>query len=200
MDLFLHYISKKFKRRYSILPDEAQLLEYVFSMNFKELLISLVILAVCILGIYALVLKIQEITGFETKTMKKRRLIEQNIKNLSTEIDSIKTKQKEQHQEVTQNFNKIESSQQDMIDAIKKLTNAVEKNQIEDNRWTILDFANAVRNNRKYDIEAYNHILQIYDTYEQLLSKNGLENGRVDMAIKLIKDKYDIGQKQGFPV
>ena len=200
MDLFLHYISKKFKRRYSILPDEAQLLEYVFSMNFRELLISLVILAVCILGIYALVLKIQEITGFETKTMKKRRLIEQNIKNLSTEIDSIKTKQKEQHQEVTQNFNKIESSQQDMIDAIKKLTNAVEKNQIEDNRWTILDFANAVRNNRKYDIEAYNHILQIYDTYEQLLSKNGLENGRVDMAIKLIKDKYDIGQKQGFPV
>lgn len=169
-------------------------------MNFRELLISLVILAVCILGIYALVLKIQEITGFETKTMKKRRLIEQNIKNLSTEIDSIKTKQKEQHQEVTQNFNKIESTQQDMIDAIKKLTNAVEKNQIEDNRWTILDFANAVRNNRKYDIEAYNHILQIYDTYEQLLSKNGLENGRVDMAIKLIKDKYDIGQKQGFPI
>lgn len=169
-------------------------------MNFKELLISLVILTVCVLGIYALILKIQEITGFETKTMKKRRIMEQNIKNLSTEIDSIKTKQKEQHQEVTQNFNKIESAQQDMIDAIKKLTNAVEKNQIEDNRWTILDFANAVRNNRKYDIEAYNHILQIYDTYEQLLSKNGLENGRVDMAIKLIKDKYDIGQKQGFPV
>jgi Tfp pilus assembly protein PilV len=58
------------------LPDEAQLLEYVFSLNFRELLISLVILSVCILGIYALVLKIQEITGFETKTMKKRRIIE----------------------------------------------------------------------------------------------------------------------------
>ena len=131
--------------------------------------------------------------------MKKRRIIEQNIQNLGTEMDSIKTKQREEHQEVTENFNKIESTQQDMINAINKLTNIVQKNQVETLRWTILDFANAIRNGRTYDIEAYNHILQIYDAYEQLLQKNGLENGRVNMAVKLIKDKYEIGMKQGFP-
>ena len=131
--------------------------------------------------------------------MKKRRIIEQNIQNLGTEVDSIKTKQREEHQEVTENFNKIESTQQDMMNAINKLTNIVQKNQVETLRWTILDFANAIRNGRTYDIEAYNHILQIYDAYEQLLQKSGLENGRVNMAVKLIKDKYEIGMKQGFP-
>lgn len=182
------------------MPDEAQLLDYVFSINFKQLTISLIVLALAALAIYAIIRKLQEITGIETKEMKWKRSINEDIKKLSQEIDIMKTQHEKDQKHTIEGFNEIKNSQQQVIKSLEKLSCSIEKNEIDSLRWTILDFANAVRNNRKYDIQAYNHILEIYDAYETLLQKNGLQNGRVSMAISLIKEKFEIGMRDGFPV
>ena len=94
-----------------------------------------------------------------------------------------------------------------MMEVINKIQDAVNKKEIEDRdrtienmRWTIIEFSNAIRLNRQYDSEAYNHILEIYDEYEEILRANNMENGRVTIAMDIIKEKYERGMRDGFPI
>lgn len=182
------------------MPDEAQFLNYVFSINFKELTISLIILAVCAISLYALIRKIQEITGFETKSMKKKKLMEENIDSLKQDVTVLKQEQLQQRKKSEQCLQRVEDSQKEMINAIHNLNNTIQKNEIEDLRWTILDFSNAVMNGRRYDGQAYSHILQIYDNYEEMLKKKDMTNGKVTIAMNLVKERYQLGMRNGFPV
>ena len=190
------------------MPDEAEVLNYMFSINFQELTVSLVIIVVCGLGIYALVRKVQEIMGIETKTMRRHRQIEENITGLKGELDDVK-KDAEEARKTRLMFNqKMEESQKEMMDAINKLSDNMEKKEKEDAqrsieqiRWTIIDFANAITNSKRtYSSEGYVHLLELYDSYRVLLKKYGLENGRVNMAMELIRERYETGLREGFPI
>ena len=83
--------------------------------------------------------------------------------------------------------------------AIQDLTHTIEKNEIENIRWTILDFTNAL-SSRKYDKSAYDHIFDIHTSYINLLQKNNMQNGLVDIAMDLTKERYEQGLRDGFPV
>ena len=95
-----------------------------------------------------------------------------------------------------------------MMDAINKLSDNMEKKEKEDAqrsieqiRWTIIDFANAITNSKRtYSSEGYVHLLELYDSYRVLLKKYGLENGRVNMAMELIRERYETGLREGFPI
>lgn len=69
------------------MPEQAEMLEYALSLDLRALVISLVVLASVGVAIYLLVKKIQEITGIETKTMRSRRLMKENIACLKEEMD-----------------------------------------------------------------------------------------------------------------
>lgn len=170
------------------MPKEAEMLQYVFSLDIKSLIISIVVIAAASVALWALIKKIQEITGIETKSMREKRLMNENFKSISGEIDSLKESQK-------QDCIKMD----EMMKAINKLSTAITHRDIDDMRWTILDFANAAQGGRKYTSEAYIHIIEVYDEYEQLLKENGMENGRVDMAINFVKERYEVGIRDGFP-
>ena len=94
----------------------------------------------------------------------------------------------------------MEDSQKEVMDAIQDLRQVIEKNEIEDMRWTILDFANTIQDGTRCNGEMYVHILEIFDSYEKLLEKNGMENGRVDAAMGLINERYKEGLRMGFPI
>lgn len=189
------------------MPEEAEMLEYALSLDLRALVISLIVLASVGVAVYMLVKKIQEITGIETKTMRSRRLMKENIACLKEEMDQMKAAQAESREARKQFNQRIEDSQTQVMEAINKLQEQITKKEIEDTkreiesiRWNILDFANAIRNGRKYDIEAYNHIVDVYSSYERLLQQNGMENGRVTMAMNLVNEKYELGMRDGFPV
>ena len=57
-------------------------------------------------------------------------------------------------------------------------------------RFELLDFANAVMNKRRYNKEQYDHVLEIYDRYEKVLEKNGMENGRVTSSMEFVIEQY----------
>ena len=75
------------------MPKEAEMLDYVFSMDVKALVISLFILAIVGVTIYGIVKKIQDIVGIETKSMREKRLMKESINEIKNEIDLIKKDQ-----------------------------------------------------------------------------------------------------------
>lgn len=90
--------------------------------------------------------------------------------------------------------------QQDLLNAVKEVKQEMLLDKIDNIRWTIIDFSNSLRSGRTYDLEAYNHIIDLDSKYEKMLLDNHMENGRVTMAMKLIKEKYETGMRDGFPV
>lgn len=82
---------------------------------------------------------------------------------------------------------------------IKQLNEKLDKNNadtlsllIENKRNIIIDFASKViDDNSLVTRERYNRILRLYKEYEELITKNGLTNGEIDIAYHIIMDSYE---------
>lgn len=73
---------------------------------------------------------------------------------------------------------------------LNDISNRVANIEINDMRSTILDFANSCMNQRKHTQEEFNHILDLYKQYEDMIEANHLTNGQMDIAYEYIKDLY----------
>lgn len=62
---------------------------------------------------------------------------------------------------------------------------------IDNKRNTIIDFASKVID-EKFPVtkEQFNRIFKIYEEYEDIIKENGLTNGEVDIAIRIIRESY----------
>lgn len=125
--------------------------------------------------------------GIETKTSLDKKKTKAEIDAIKSEMDQVRETQK-----------KMLESQDKIIAAVDKLDKREIKNEIERKRYLIIDFANAIHC-RKYDREAYSHVLKTYNEYEQILKDNNMENGEADMAIAFIRKKYAEYMETGFP-
>ena len=176
------------------------MLEYALSLDVKALIISIVVIFAVVVAIYTLVKKVQEITGFETKSMKKRRIMEETIETLKTDIEKMGNDRESLQKQMADYSEEMHEMRKELLDALKDMRRELLTEKIDNIRWTIIDFSNSLRSGRTYDLEAYNHIVDIDSKYEKLLEENGMENGRVTMAMKLVKEKYETGLRDGFPV
>jgi hypothetical protein len=73
---------------------------------------------------------------------------------------------------------------------LQKLTQLFVSKEIEDMRWEILNFSAALSEGRKYNREAYDHVLKIYARYEEILEEHNMENGLVTESMNFIRNKY----------
>lgn len=63
---------------------------------------------------------------------------------------------------------------------------------IDSKRNSIIDFASrAIDENSPVTREQFNRIFKIYQEYEEIISKNGLTNGEVDVAYRIINESYE---------
>lgn len=63
---------------------------------------------------------------------------------------------------------------------------------VDNKRSTIIDFASRVSNSSVLVTkEQFNRVFKIYKEYEDLISKNGLTNGEVDIAYRIIVESYE---------
>lgn len=99
----------------------------------------------------------------------------------------------------------LKDSIQDLIDRqknrdskIENLTSLFVDKEIEDLRWTILDFTASLSDGRKYNRESFDHIMRMYDKYEKILEENNMENGLVAESVKFIQEVYREKLKTGF--
>lgn len=76
------------------------------------------------------------------------------------------------------------SSQLDIV------SDRIDKIEINDMRSQILDFANSCMNERMHTKEEFEHLIDLHTQYEDIISKKGMTNGRVDLAFRYISDLY----------
>lgn len=99
--------------------------------------------------------------------------------------------------ELTDSIKELANGQKDRDEKLETLTKMFLDKEIDDMRWEILDFCSALSNGRKYNREAFDHVLRVYEKYEKILKENDMENGLVAQSVKFIQDLYYEGLKNG---
>lgn len=87
---------------------------------------------------------------------------------------------------------------------IKELSKKMDKNNqdtlsllIDSKRNTIINFASVVLDEKNpITREQFNRIFKLYEEYENIIESNGLTNGEVDIAIRMIKESYEDHMKR----
>ncbi len=93
----------------------------------------------------------------------------------------------------------VDSNIDEMRQWMQKLDEKLDKNsndtlaiRIENMRNTIIDFAAFVSDGSKQVTrEQFNRVFKLYEEYEKIISENGLTNGEVDIAIRIIRESYE---------
>ena len=127
-----------------------------------------------------------------------------NVQRLLTDIDqhysndNIK-KRDNWMKEVNQYMADNETKRAEQDDLMRQLSEKLDKNNadtlallIDSKRNKIIDFASDVINeNYPVTREQFNRVFKLYEEYEDIIEKNGLTNGEVDIAYRIIKESYE---------
>lgn len=153
------------------------------------------------IGIIMLCVKIKDFVvstfGITTKSALAKQAQEERIKDLNNQIIDLQKEVQQFKDNRTHDRDQSFDIQKQLTDSQTLLQNSVENlrkmlvnKEINDMRWEILDFSNAVMNGRVYNKEIYDHIFDTYTEYERVLEENGLENGKVDSSMQFVRNKY----------
>ena len=141
------------------------------------------------IGIVMICVKIKDFVvstfGITTKSALANQIID-----LQKEIQQFKdnrTNDREQSFDIQKQLTDSQTLLQNSVENLRKM---LVNKEINDMRWEILDFSNAVMNGRVYNKEIYDHIFDTYTEYERVLEENGLENGKVDSSMQFVRNKY----------
>lgn len=104
-----------------------------------------------------------------------------NISMRDKWIDSVNKKLNMEDKLVCDLYKKIDEANKDIVSIL-----------VDNKRDTIIDFASRVSNSSVLVTkEQFNRIFKLYKEYEDLISKNGITNGEVDIAYRIIVESYE---------
>lgn len=100
---------------------------------------------------------------------------------------------------VNQRLDDAEKSRDEDKKSIRSLMEKLDKNNedtlallIDSKRNTIINFAHMVIDEDKpVTREQFNRIFKLYTEYEDIIKKNKMTNGEVDIAIRIVKEAYE---------
>lgn len=158
-------------------------------------------------------------SGFQFPWTTNRRKLEQRFKELDNKINTTRTEldnkidsihkaehveQEKWHQQsitirdnLKENQSKLEENQNSFMQALSEISNSLNElradfldERLERKRWSILNCSSKLRNGDTVDMEEFINVFQDYDSYEEIIKKNGLTNGLIEESIKFIREKY----------
>ena len=104
-----------------------------------------------------------------------------NISMRDKWIDSVDKKLNIEDKLVRDLYKKIDEANKDIVSIL-----------VDNKRDTIIDFASRVSNSSVLVTkEQFNRVFKLYKEYEDLISKNGITNGEVDIAYRIIVESYE---------
>lgn len=128
--------------------------------------------------------------GIETKWMRKKR--EEHDLLMQTSKGLIELQKKHEEDIIKSDKNNAEIRKD-----IKNLTDMFVQKEIDDMRWEIINFATDLSSGKTYNRESFDHILRMYQKYEDILNKKHMENGLVTESIGYINEMYRKNLKHG---
>lgn len=104
-----------------------------------------------------------------------------NISMRDKWIDSVNKKLNMEDKLVRDLYKKIDEANKDIVSIL-----------VDNKRDIIIDFASRVSNSSVLVTkEQFNRVFKLYKEYEDLISKNGITNGEVDIAYRIIVESYE---------
>lgn len=131
----------------------------------------------------------------ETALNERLDALERKVGNVET---TFMNSQEVYHNQSIEIRNHLQENQEGLSKQIEELKHLFINKEIDDMRWEMLDFGSAIMNGRRYGKEQYDHVIDIYGKYEEILKENHMENGRVTSSMEFIQDKYKQLMAVGF--
>ena len=78
----------------------------------------------------------------------------------------------------------------DIKEQLDKIEKDLQQHKVESWRHEILTFANECMNRRKHTKEEFDNFFETYSDYEEYIKANKLQNGRLYMAYKYVRNVY----------
>lgn len=93
---------------------------------------------------------------------------------------------------VDSNIDEIHQTMKEVIAKLDRNSEDTLAIRIENMRSTIIDFASYVSDgDRPVTKEQFARVFKMYKEYEGIITRSGLTNGEVDIAIRIVKDAYE---------
>lgn len=201
----------------------AETFQEIHEIGEYNAILSTILVITFIVLVVVGIQKIKEVFGFKTKDELYKQEIEKRLKDIDDRLnrhsdkishmetkihnfdkkmdefaDSFYEKQKKYHDQSITIRGELREEQKEIKTSVLELKDLIIKKDINDMRWEILDFANAVMSGRDYNKEQYDHVLETYEDYEKILKDNNMENGKVDLSMGFIKKQYGDLMVNGF--
>lgn len=201
----------------------AETFQEIHEIGEYNAILSTILVITFIVLVVVGIQKIKEVFGFKTKDELYKQEIEKRLKDINDRLnrhsdkishmetkihnfdkkmdefaDSFYEKQKKYHDQSITIRGELREEQKEIKTSVLELKDLIIKKDINDMRWEILDFANAVMSGRDYNKEQYDHVLETYEDYEKILKDNNMENGKVDLSMGFIKKQYGDLMVNGF--
>ncbi|MDE6253337.1 MAG: hypothetical protein K2M78_12020 [Lachnospiraceae bacterium] len=155
----------------------------IFQLDYSSIVISIFIILSAIIAAVNIIGRFSEIIGRPVKWIKKKNEDHELLINTSKGLLALEEKQLEDVKQSIRH-DKIIS------DKLENLTKMFLDKQIDDMRYEILDFASALSTGRKFSKEQFDHVLNTYRKYENILEQNNLSNGQVTTSMEVINEIY----------
>ena len=163
-----------------------------------NVIISILLCAMLVIALRAGWDKLLDALGLETKASLQKKALEQKLSDMEQKIADFEQSQHNYHDQSISIRDKLEDNQKVLQDGINELKTLLINKEIDDIRTTILEFSNTVMNERDYNKEKYEHIIDLYDKYEKILEQNGMTNGRVTASMEFVLKNYQDLMDNGF--
>ena len=166
-------------------------IEQFMSIDFSSFFILCFIFMSGVVGIFTLIGKFSEIIKRPVRWVRKKNEDHELLIKTAQSLNELRVKQEEDTKQSIRHDKMIKED-------LEKLTLIIQDKNINDWRYEILDMASAISSGRKYSKEQYEHVIDIYGRYEDLLKSLGRTNGQVDVSMEVIMESYKEKLKNGF--
>lgn len=140
----------------------------------------------------------QNLNNYMEESRKDRKALHNEMTKFTNDRISDRQQSIQIQQELKDSIKGLIDWQDDRDSKIETLTSLFVDKEIEDLRWTILDFTASLSDGKKYNRESFDHIMRMYHKYEKILDENNMENGLVEESVKFIQEVYREKLKTGF--
>ena len=140
----------------------------------------------------------QNLNNYMEESRKDRKTLHDEMSKFTSNRVSDRQQSLQIQKELKESIQGLISGQNDRDRKIETLTSLFVDKEIEDLRWTILDFTASLSDGKKYNRESFDHIMRMYHKYEKILEENNMENGLVEESIKFVQEKYHEKLETGF--
>lgn len=150
------------------------------------------------------IIKIRKYFARKKKERQTMRDMVQTIDDVKKTLDELNMHYSTDNINMRDNWIKSVNSKLEQNDTyIKKLEQMLDKNNrdtlsllVDSKRNSIINFASFVIDGKTpVTREQFNRIFKLYEEYEEIIKSNGMTNGEVDIAIRIIKESYECHMK-----